>query len=95
MVIPDVTSRAICMLLKYFTLRAPVHYPVRVHVYVFEWLFEVLPLENISLVQSTARLLSLTAKKELTTPCDSLRERNSEAFYYRDRKGSPENCVLQ
>ena len=27
------------------------------------WLFEVLPLENLSLVQHTARLLSLTATK--------------------------------
>ena len=46
------------------------------------WLFEVLLLENLSLVQSTAHLLSLTAKKkELTTPGDSFRERNSEAFY--------------
>ena len=45
------------------------------------WLFEVLPLENLSLVQSTARSLSLITKKELTTPGDSFRERNLEAFY--------------
>ena len=45
------------------------------------WLFEVLPIENLSLVQATARSSSLTAKTELTTPDDSLRERNLEAFY--------------
>ena len=45
------------------------------------WLFEVLPLRDLLLVESNARSSSLTAKKELTTPGDSFRERNLEAFY--------------
>ena len=42
------------------------------------WLFEVLLLENLPLVQSTAHLLSLTAKKK---PGDLFRERNLKSFY--------------
>ena len=39
------------------------------------YVYVALPLENLSLVQSTACTLSLTAKKELnTTPGDSFRE---------------------
>ena len=37
--------------------------PIYVYMWQKNWLFEVLPLENLSLMQYTAHLSSLTAKK--------------------------------
>ena len=55
------------------------------------WLFEVLPLENFSLMQSTTCSSSLTAKKELTMMSNSFRERYS---INGTGKEFPENCIM-
>ena len=59
------------------------------------WLFEVLLLENLSLVQSTARSSSLTAKKgQLTTPGDSSKERTKfGSILLMGRERVPGNCI--
>ena len=57
-----------------------------VYIYIYingqkNWLFGVLPLENLPLVLSTAPSLSLMAKKGLTTPGNLFWERKLELFY--------------
>ena len=58
------------------------------HVYVDyvakNYLYEVLPIENLPLVQSTGDSLSLTTEKELIMPDNLSRERKLAAFYWRN-----------
>ena len=65
-----------------------------VYMYVAKnWLFEVLPVENLSLVQYTARLSNLTAKRRLLRQVIRSGKEIRRHSIKRMGKGFPENCI--